>query len=201
MIDIVREVVDNHQLTTLGGNRDQLLGVIEELNTAVQDDVEQPWFADWADQFSVAASWSQGGGAAPRRQRDRGDRDRSDRGAPRRSHGSEEHKGCTIFVGRLGQSTTVEGLKGYFEQFGAVIDADVRIDNHTGRSKGFGFITFNDQRCARNCLERRDEHKIDGRWVDVKPYDEEAADTGTSHTVPAEEHNGYPRQDGDRGGG
>ena len=38
----------------------------------------------------------------------------------------------------------VEGLKKYFSQFGKVIDSTVMLDRETGRSKGFGFVSFED---------------------------------------------------------
>ena len=32
----------------------------------------------------------------------------------------------------------------FFSQFGKVVDATVMVDRETGRSKGFGFVTFED---------------------------------------------------------
>lgn len=49
---------------------------------------------------------------------------------------------CKIFVGGLSSDTTTEGLKNYFTRFGAVSEAMVMMDNATGRSRGFGFVTF-----------------------------------------------------------
>jgi len=35
-------------------------------------------------------------------------------------------------------------MRAFFSQFGKVVDATVMVDRETGRSKGFGFITFED---------------------------------------------------------
>jgi len=87
-----------------------------------------------------------------------------------REHRSEAHIDTTIFVGRLAQATREEDLRSYFEQFGEVTDADVRIDQGTSRSKGYGFITFADRFARDRCLDTRD-HTVSGRRVDVKKYD------------------------------
>ena len=35
-------------------------------------------------------------------------------------------------------------MRDFFSQFGKVVDATVMLDRETGRSKGFGFISFED---------------------------------------------------------
>lgn len=46
-----------------------------------------------------------------------------------------------IFVGGLAWETQNETLRRYFEQFGEIIEAVVINDKHTGRSKGYGFVS------------------------------------------------------------
>ena len=35
-------------------------------------------------------------------------------------------------------------MRDFFSQFGKVIDSTVMLDRETGRSKGFGFVSFED---------------------------------------------------------
>ncbi|KAL3619833.1 hypothetical protein CASFOL_034745 [Castilleja foliolosa] len=54
-----------------------------------------------------------------------------------------------VFVGGLAWETQSETMKRYFEQFGDILEAVVITDKNTGRSKGYGFVTFRDPESAR----------------------------------------------------
>eukprot|EP00250_Pteridium_aquilinum_P005896 c15916_g1_i1 orf=103-1002(+) len=54
-----------------------------------------------------------------------------------------------VFVGGLAWETTRDGLRRHFEQFGDILEAVVITDKATGRSKGYGFVTFRDPEGAR----------------------------------------------------
>ncbi|GFR45925.1 hypothetical protein Agub_g7384 [Astrephomene gubernaculifera] len=62
--------------------------------------------------------------------------------------------------------TTEETLKVYFSQFGALEGAEVMKDRYTGKSRGFGFVTFLDANSATRALTV--EHTIDGRRCEAK---------------------------------
>ncbi|XP_020588398.1 probable RNA-binding protein ARP1 [Phalaenopsis equestris] len=47
-----------------------------------------------------------------------------------------------VFVGGLAWETQSETLQRHFEQFGEILEAVVISDKNTGRSKGYGFVTF-----------------------------------------------------------
>lgn len=67
-----------------------------------------------------------------------------------------------VFVGGLAWETPTDKLHQYFEQFGDILEAVVITDKITGRSKGYGFVTFRDPESARNaCLDPNP--MIDGR--------------------------------------
>ncbi|KAJ4956248.1 hypothetical protein NE237_013031 [Protea cynaroides] len=67
-----------------------------------------------------------------------------------------------IFVGGLAWETQRETMKRYFEQFGEIQEAVVITDKNTGRSKGYGFVTFKDPDAAmRACQDP--SPIIDGR--------------------------------------
>jgi cold-inducible RNA-binding protein len=50
-----------------------------------------------------------------------------------------------LYVGNLAKSTTEAELKTLFAQAGAVSAVEVVKDRDSGQSKGFAFITMNDQ--------------------------------------------------------
>ncbi|KAK9756627.1 hypothetical protein RND81_01G110300 [Saponaria officinalis] len=54
-----------------------------------------------------------------------------------------------VFVGGLAWETHSETLRRFFEQFGEILEAVVITDKNTGRSKGYGFVTFRDPEAAR----------------------------------------------------
>ncbi|KAJ7967010.1 RNA-binding protein like [Quillaja saponaria] len=54
-----------------------------------------------------------------------------------------------VFVGGLAWETQSETMRRYFEQFGEILEAVVIIDKNTGRSKGYGFVTFREPEAAR----------------------------------------------------
>ncbi|GAA0158261.1 RNA metabolism protein [Lithospermum erythrorhizon] len=54
-----------------------------------------------------------------------------------------------VFVGGLAWETQSETMRRYFEQFGEILEAVVITDKNTGRSKGYGFVTFRDPDSAK----------------------------------------------------
>ncbi|KAL6974807.1 hypothetical protein U1Q18_007551 [Sarracenia purpurea var. burkii] len=67
-----------------------------------------------------------------------------------------------VFVGGLAWETQRETMKKYFEQFGEILEAVVITDKTTGRSKGYGFVTFREPEAAmRACVDAAPV--IDGR--------------------------------------
>ncbi|KAB2071794.1 hypothetical protein ERO13_A08G229300v2 [Gossypium hirsutum] len=67
-----------------------------------------------------------------------------------------------VFVGGLAWETQKDTMKKYFEQFGDILEAVVITDKATGRSKGYGFVTFREPEAAmRACVDAAPV--IDGR--------------------------------------
>ncbi|RDY01065.1 putative RNA-binding protein ARP1 [Mucuna pruriens] len=54
-----------------------------------------------------------------------------------------------LFVGGLAWETPTEEMRKYFDQFGDILEAVIITDKNTGKSKGYGFVTFCDQESAR----------------------------------------------------
>ncbi|HJL18274.1 MAG TPA: RNA-binding protein [Sandaracinaceae bacterium LLY-WYZ-13_1] len=77
-----------------------------------------------------------------------------------------------LFVGGLAWATNDQGLRSAFEAFGEVVDAKVITDRETGRSRGFGFVTFADADSARQAMEEMDGQELDGRNLRVNEAQE-----------------------------
>jgi len=73
-----------------------------------------------------------------------------------------------IFVGGLPIHLSKDGLRDYFSQFGEVVDAIVMMDATQTRSRGFGFVTFeNGSGGAQKALEAQPIY-IDKKYVEIK---------------------------------
>lgn len=57
-----------------------------------------------------------------------------------------------VFVGGLAWETQKDTMKKYFEQFGEILEAVVITDKTTGRSKGYGFVSYSFPRSSFFCL-------------------------------------------------
>lgn len=80
----------------------------------------------------------------------------------------EEDERGKLFVGGLSWETTQENLQRYFARYGEIIDCVVMKNNETGRSRGFGFVTFADPSNVTVVL-KNGPHTLDGRTIDPKP--------------------------------
>jgi len=81
---------------------------------------------------------------------------------------SQEHEETgKMFVGGLSWESTQEALCRYFTRFGEVVDCVVMKNGETGRSRGFGFVTFKDSACVQIVLSSG-PHNLDGRTIDPK---------------------------------
>uniref|UniRef100_A0A669B7U0 RNA binding motif protein 39a n=1 Tax=Oreochromis niloticus TaxID=8128 RepID=A0A669B7U0_ORENI len=72
-----------------------------------------------------------------------------------------------LYVGSLHFNITEEMLRGIFEPFGRIESIQLMMDSETGRSKGYGFITFADAECAKNALEQLNGFELAGRPMKV----------------------------------
>jgi len=79
--------------------------------------------------------------------------------------GNEEKK---IFCGGISYETTSDDLVNYFNQFGEVLNAQVKFDRNTGRSRGFAFVEFATAEACKLALAQR-EQNIKSKQCEIKP--------------------------------
>ncbi|KAL6880079.1 hypothetical protein ACP4OV_011644 [Aristida adscensionis] len=72
-----------------------------------------------------------------------------------------------IFVGGLSWDTTERTLERTFNQYGKVIEAQVVVERDTGRSRGFGFVTFSEPRAVDAAIRGMHNGELDGRNISV----------------------------------
>src|SRR6185369_11254389 len=96
-----------------------------------------------------------------------GNRHRYPGSTGQRTPGSRSGEMSTkLFVGGLPWAMDNERLKQVFAEFGDVADARVILDRETGRSRGFGFVTYANDEGAEKALQL-DSTEIDGRRIRV----------------------------------
>ncbi len=75
--------------------------------------------------------------------------------------------GNKLFIGGLAWATTDLTLRDAFAPHGQVREARVVLDKETGRSRGFGFVTFATEEEAAKAKDAMNGAMIDGRPVRV----------------------------------
>ena len=77
-----------------------------------------------------------------------------------------------LFVGGLSWDTTDDGLRQAFASFGEITEAKVITDRDTGRSRGFGFVTFAQDEEAKAAMAKMDGTTLDGKAIKVNEAQE-----------------------------
>lgn len=72
-----------------------------------------------------------------------------------------------IYVGNISYNASEDDLREFFRDCGEVSEAKIISDHHSGRSKGFGFVTFTEKEAADKAVSDKDGAKLDGRPLKV----------------------------------
>lgn len=89
-------------------------------------------------------------------------------GHPNSSMAATANKGpMRLYVGSLHFNITEEMLRGIFEPFGKISMIQLIMDQETGRSKGYGFITYGEAEDAKKALEQMNGFELAGRAMKV----------------------------------
>ncbi|XP_050257530.1 glycine-rich RNA-binding protein 3, mitochondrial-like [Quercus robur] len=72
-----------------------------------------------------------------------------------------------LFIGGLSYGTDEQSLKEAFAKYGEVVEARIIMDRETGRSRGFGFVTYVSSEEASSAIQALDGQDLHGRRVRV----------------------------------
>jgi cold-inducible RNA-binding protein len=79
-----------------------------------------------------------------------------------------------LFIGGLSWDTTDDGLRQAFASYGEITEAKVITDRDTGRSRGFGFVTFAQDDDAKTAISKMDGTNLDGKTIKVNEAQEKS---------------------------
>ena len=82
-----------------------------------------------------------------------------------------------LFVGSLSWNTTDADLSEAFSRFGEVAEAKVITDRNSGRSRGFGFVSFEDGEAADTAIAEMNGTSLDGREISVNEAHDKRRDS------------------------
>lgn len=72
-----------------------------------------------------------------------------------------------LFVGGLPYSVTQDQLQDLFSKAGTIVSCNIITDKYTGKSKGFGFVEFEEEAMAKKAIEMFDGYEWEGRKIAV----------------------------------
>lgn len=72
-----------------------------------------------------------------------------------------------LFVGNLSWKVSEQSLRQFFETIGPVASVKVVTDQMSGKSKGFGFVEYENPDDASEAVEKLNNQALDGRDIRV----------------------------------
>ncbi|CAI4062627.1 Nsr1p SKDI_07G4090 [Saccharomyces kudriavzevii IFO 1802] len=100
-----------------------------------------------------------------RKSEDAEEEEEEDESSNKKQKNEESGEPATIFVGRLSWSIDDEWLKKEFEHIGGVISARVINERGTDRSRGYGYVDFENKSYAEKAIQEMQGKEIDGRPI------------------------------------
>ncbi|XP_010254827.1 PREDICTED: glycine-rich RNA-binding protein GRP1A-like [Nelumbo nucifera] len=111
------------------------------------------------------------------------------------------------FVGGLAWATDDQSLERAFSPYGEILESKIINDRETGRSRGFGFVTFRDEQSMRDAIEGMNGQNLDGRNITVNQAQSRGSGGGgggggfrSGGGGGGGGYGGYGRRDGGGGG-
>nr|XP_043617952.1 heterogeneous nuclear ribonucleoproteins A2/B1-like [Erigeron canadensis] len=73
-----------------------------------------------------------------------------------------------VFVGGIPLTLTEDEMREYFSNYGGIIEHQIMLDHVTGRSRGFGFVTFDSEEAVEKIFSDGQIHELGGKQVEIK---------------------------------
>jgi len=102
-------------------------------------------------------------------------------------------KKMKVYVGNLPFSVGDEKLKEMFSSYGEIEEVSVIKDKFSGRSKGFGFVTFKNDEEAKKAISEMNDKDVEGRNLKVneaKPMDPDSRPPRRNNFQRRDSHGG-----------
>ncbi|CAN6237585.1 unnamed protein product [Urochloa humidicola] len=112
-----------------------------------------------------------------------------------------------IFIGGLPPSLTEDELKDHFSSYGKVVEHQIMLDHSTGRSRGFGFVTFESEDSVERVISEGRMRDLGGKQVEIKKAEpkkhgsDHSSNGRSSHGGGAGYRNSYRSGGGGSSGG
>ncbi|KAG4967066.1 hypothetical protein JHK82_032784 [Glycine max] len=105
------------------------------------------------------------------------------------------------FVGGLAWATDDHALERAFSQYGEIVETKIINDRETGRSRGFGFVTFASEQSMKDAIGAMNGQNLDGRNITVNEAQSRGGGGGGGGGGYNRGGGGYGGRSGGGGGG
>lgn len=95
--------------------------------------------------------------------------------------------GCNLFVFHIPNDMTNQDLFNYFGPYGNVISARIMVEKETGRSRGFGFVSYDNAASADAAIKAMNGFQVGRKRLKVQHKKEKAPSFGDGHEVASTE--------------
>ncbi|KAL3829120.1 hypothetical protein ACJIZ3_017922 [Penstemon smallii] len=87
---------------------------------------------------------------------------------PKGSGDSKDFKTKKVFVGGIPTSVSEDELKSFFSKYGKVVEHEIIRDHMTKKSRGFGFVVFDNEQVVDSLLADGNMIDMEGTQVEIK---------------------------------
>ncbi|KAL8501741.1 hypothetical protein ACS0TY_021018 [Phlomoides rotata] len=114
---------------------------------------------------------------------------------PKGSGDSKDFKTKKIFVGGIPTAVTEDELKSFFSKYGKVVEHEIIRDHVSKRSRGFGFIVFDNEQVVDNILADGNMIDMAGTQVEIKKAEPKKPSNPTPAPAYGSDSRGRPYAD------